>query len=280
AEHRQVDLPGADGHCGASCRPDTAGILAAAASGELGALVIGGVDVSDLPDPAAARAAVEAAPFVVSLELRAGEITDRADVVFPVAPVAEKSGTFLDWEGRERPFEAALRDTGAMPDLRILSALAEAMDIDLGLPDTQTARAELARLAEWGGAPAPAPDTRPAAPPKPVLGEAILAGWRMLLDRGRLQDGEPYLAGTARAPVVRLSAASADEIGARDGEPVTVATDRGEITLPLVIGDLPDRVVWLPLASPGSLVHEQLAAVPGDIVSIRAAVSGRQEAPQ
>ena len=36
----------------------------------------------------------------------------------------------------------------------------------------------------------------------------------MLLDAGRLQDGEPHLAGTARPPVARLSAATAAEIGA------------------------------------------------------------------
>ena len=46
----------------------------------------------------------------------------------------------------------------------------------------------------------------------------------MLLDAGRLQDGEPYLAGTARPPVVRLSAATAAEIGADDGDLVTVGT--------------------------------------------------------
>ncbi len=49
---------------------DTAGILAAAASGELGALLIGGVEPADLPDPDAALAAIDTASFVVSLELR------------------------------------------------------------------------------------------------------------------------------------------------------------------------------------------------------------------
>ena len=49
---------------------DTSQILAAAAEGDIDALVIAGVDLDDLPDPAAARAALEATPFVVSLELR------------------------------------------------------------------------------------------------------------------------------------------------------------------------------------------------------------------
>ena len=96
----------------------------------------------------------------------------------------------------------------------------------------------------------------------------MLAGWRMLLDAGRLQDGEPHLAGTARPPVARLSAATAAEIGAADGDLVTVSTERGEITLPLAITDMPDRIVWLPLNSPGSAVHRQLGVTAGAVVSI------------
>ena len=125
---------------------DTAGILEAAARGSLGALIVGGVDLDDLPDPAAARAAIDAAGFVVSLELRRTDVTDAADVVFPVAAAVEKAGTFLDWEGRSRPFEASLTDTGQLLDLEVLDALADALDVHLGLPDVRTARAELEAL--------------------------------------------------------------------------------------------------------------------------------------
>ncbi|MDY6996593.1 MAG: molybdopterin dinucleotide binding domain-containing protein, partial [Actinomycetota bacterium] len=99
-------------------------------------------------------------------------------------------------------------------------------------------------------------------------GQAVLAGWRMLLDAGRLQDGEPHLAGTARAPVARLSAATAAEIGVDDGDPVTVRTDRGAVTLPLEVTDMDDRVVWLPLNSPGCAVHPALGVTVGQLVSI------------
>ena len=108
----------------------------------------------------------------------------------------------------------------------------------------------------------------PSQPDKPGAGQAVLAGWRMLLDDGRLQDGEPHLAGTAREPVARLSAATAAEIGAADGDLVTVSTERGEITLPLLITDMPDGTVWLPLNSPGSAVHRQLGVTTGAVVSI------------
>ena len=135
---------------------DTAGILAAAAGGELGALLIGGVEPADLPDPDAALAAIEAVPFVVSLELRESAVTDLADVVFPIAPVVEKAGSFVNWEGRIRPFQPSL-PSNATPDLRVLYTLADEIGVDLGLPDAAAAGEELAKLGWWGG-------TRPSAP--------------------------------------------------------------------------------------------------------------------
>lgn len=254
---------------------DTDGILYAAT--ELGALVVGGVELADLPDPAAALAAVRAAPFVVSLELRRSEVTDCADVVFPVASAMEKAGTFLTWEGRPRAFAAALgestvrRTAAPLSDQRVLHTLAAEMGTPLGLPDATAARAELAGLGAWNGSPAPAPAHLPHPVTRPGPGTAVLAGWRQLLDAGRMQDGEPNLAGTAHPAVLRLSAATAAEIGAADGEPVTVATEHGALTLPLVITEMPDRVVWVPLHAPGHPVHAALATHPGGVVQLRRA---------
>jgi NADH-quinone oxidoreductase subunit G len=107
-----------------------------------------------------------------------------------------------------------------------------------------------------------------AAPPAPAAGEAVLAGWRLLLDSGRLQDGEPHLAGTASPTVARLSPATAREAGLADGDLLTVSSARGAITAPLVVTEMPDRVVWLPLNSPGSQVHRQLGVTAGAVVSI------------
>jgi len=254
------DLPGEPGR-------DTAAILAAAASGDLDALLVGGVEPADLADPHAALPAIGAAGFVVSLELRESAVTALADVVFPVAPVAEKSGSFLDWEGRLRPFDAALT-SNATPDLRVLAALADELRVDLGMRTAAEARDEMLRLGVWDGVRPPMPGLPAPAAPRAEHGEAVLAGWRMLLDNGRLQDGEPYLAGTARPPVARLSAATAIDIGAPDT--VTVSTSRGSVTLPLEIVDMADGVVWLPVNSPGSVVHRDLGVGPGAVVRIEA----------
>jgi NADH-quinone oxidoreductase subunit G len=256
------ELPAADGR-------DADGILAAAADGTVGALLIGGLEADDFADPDAVLAALDAAGFVVSLELRQSAVTERADVVFPIAPAAEKSGTYVNWEGRQRSFSAAL-PAAATPDLRVLDTLADEMGIDLGLPTVEAARAELNALGVWDGTHSAAPNVAAAAAPKPAAAQAVLAGWRMLLDAGRLQDGEPHLAGTARTPVVRLSAGTADAIGAGDGDKVTVSTARGAITLPLTTTEMPDHVVWLPLNSPGSAVHRTLGVTAGATVNIRA----------
>ena len=256
------ELPSAPGR-------DADAILAAATDGTLGALLVGGIEPDDFADPAAVLAALDAAGFVVSLELRHSAVTERADVVFPIAPAAEKSGTYVNWEGRHRTFAAAL-PPAATPDLRVLDTLADEVGIDLGFPTVEAAHAELTALGSWDGTPGATPTEAAAATPTPGAGEAVLAGWRMLLDDGRLQNGEPHLAGTARTPVVRLSAATAEATGAAEGDDVTVSTARGAITLPLAITEMPDRVVWLPLNSPGSAVHRQLGVTPGAVVKIGA----------
>jgi NADH-quinone oxidoreductase subunit G len=248
---------------------DAEAILRAAAAGEI-ALVVGAVDVTDFVDPQLALDALENAPFVVSLELRESFATDRADVVFPVAPAVEKAGSYLDWEGRVRVFDATLEQTGALPDARVLDWLAEAMGGSLGTASPRAVQAEIQQLGAWAGARPAAPDVD--APPAavPAEGTAVLATWHLLLDDGRLQDDEPYLAGTRRAPVAVLGETTAKEAGVTPGGTVTVSTERGSITLPVVVTDVPDRVVWLPTKSPGSHVHEMLGVTSGAQVRLTA----------
>ncbi len=258
---------------------DTGQILAAAAAGEIGALLIAGVDPADLPDPTAALEAFGATPFVVSLEQRVSAVTDRADVVLPVAPVAEKAGTFVNWEGRPGSFGPALPVPEARTDLQVLGAVADEMDVHLGLPDAAAAQRELDALVPAvvdmaPSAAVPAADagrtSRPARPPQGP-GQVSLATWHNLLDAGRMQDGEPNLAGTARAAVAVMSAATAEQAGVGDGGKVTVATERGAITVPAQVADMPDRVVWLPTNSAGCAVRAGLGAGHGSPVTLRSA---------
>ncbi|WP_055610921.1 NADH-quinone oxidoreductase subunit G [Streptomyces phaeochromogenes] len=252
---------------------DTGQIVEAAATGELSALVVAGVEVADLPDPARAREALSAVGFLVSLELRPSEVTGLADVVFPVAAVAEKAGTFLNWEGRVRLFESALKPEQmtrrvSPTDGRVLQMLADAMDVHLGLPDLRTARVELDSLGTWDGARATEPVETAAVLPRPAAGEAVLAGHRLLLDQGRLQEGDEALAGTRHAAHARVSAATAAEAGVKNGDLLAVTGPSGVVELPLQITEMPDRVVWLPLNSAGGGVASDTGALPGALVRI------------
>ncbi|HWB34428.1 MAG TPA: NADH-quinone oxidoreductase subunit G [Rugosimonospora sp.] len=254
-----------------SSRPgrDTDQILAAARSGELGALIVAGVDPSDLADPRGADEALDKVGFLVSVEQRMTAVARRADVVFPVAPVVEKAGSFIDWEGRLRTFERVL-DTPAMSDARVLDTLAKEFGVELGCGDTFLIREELGKLPATRAPKAAGPATPAGVAAQPGDGEAVLASWHHLVDLGSLLDGDQALAGTARPPVARLSKATAARLGVAEGEAVTVGTARGAITLPAALTDLPDGVVWVPTNSPGSTLRRTLGVGEGAVVRLTA----------
>ncbi|HIW61949.1 MAG TPA: NADH-quinone oxidoreductase subunit G [Candidatus Stackebrandtia excrementipullorum] len=248
---------------------DTSGILQAASDGEITGLLVAGVDPFDLADPAAAEAALYEVPFIVSIEQRHTAVTRRAQVVFPIATAQEKGGAYLNWEGRLRTFEASL-DSPLLSDFEVLQAVSELMDADLGFDNLRAVRGELAGVPTPEGRMA-APLVSAATPATAGAGQAVLATWRHLLDSGTLQDNNTHLAGTARTPVARLSAATAKAHALVDGAAVKVSSAIGGITLPVAItAAMPDNVVWLPTNSPGSGVHRGLGVIAGDVVSIAA----------
>ena len=122
-----------------------------------------------------------------------------------------------------------------------------------------------------------------------VLDVRLARSWRQLLDSGRMQDGEPALAGHGPA-VARMSPVTAAEAGAADADKVTVTTtDRGSVTVPVEVIPMADHVVWLPAAGlprhqaeiapypgdaepaarPGPTIWAQLGAGHGDTVTLR-----------
>jgi NADH-quinone oxidoreductase subunit G len=262
---------------------DTDAILGAAAAGQLSGLLIGGVDPNDLANPKLAMEALAAAGFVVSLEVRSSQVTPYADVVLPVAPTSEKAGSFLNWEGRIRPFDVALRGATSLSDHRVLTALAEEMDVSLGLPTAETAWAELNRL--LGTAPTDAPHSGiptasvPTAPVEaPGAGQAVLATWSELISTGRLQDGEDTLAETAKPARAILSPATAASLGIAAGDTVSVSTAAGVITVSAVLAPMADGVVWLPSNARGSDVRVALGVGHGALVGLSSGASAGSHA--
>ncbi|MEZ7898473.1 MAG: NADH-quinone oxidoreductase subunit G [Flaviflexus sp.] len=247
---------------------NTVGMLEQARAGQL-ALITAGVELADLP--AGAKEAFENAPVVISLEVRRSNITAQADVVFPVAPPVEKGGTFINWEGRERPFGQVLTST-ALTDRQVLAEIAEELGVDLGLPTLEAVHAEYRELVDWDGARIERPRVAAGETPAPGETEAVLSTWNLMIDDGRLQDFEPHLAGTAHRAIARISPATAEALGVGRDSKITVTGPAGSITVPVVLSHMPDRVVWLPKKSPACHVAD-LGAAPGGIVSLAAEVN-------
>ena len=238
-------------------------LLRAVTGGGIGALITGGVELADLPDQALGRAAIEAAAFVVALENHHSAITELADVVFPVAVVTEKSGTFMNWEGRPRPFAQTFKDALVMSDAIVLGMLARAMNVPIGASDVAGIRQELGSLGAWAGARAEEPNTTAG---QVVEAAYLVSTWRALIDNGVMQEGEPYLSATAHAVAATCSAVTVAALGAPEN--VTVTGPLGSVTLPLLIGDVLDGVVCLPLNSPGCALYLDLGVRAGQAVTI------------
>lgn len=255
-------LPEAHAHC-------TKNIVAKAAVESYDAVITGGVDYRDMPNPTEFLTALGNAEFVLALEVNRTVVTELADVVLPVAPVAEKNGTFINWEGRLRPFGQALASR-SLTDRDVLNRLAIELGHQLGLETLKTTHAEINQLMGYRGARTEKPTVAAEAVPAVSAGQAILATHKPMLDAGLLQAGAPELAGTARKPVARLAAETAASLGIFEGATLEVSTEKGAIKLPLVIADLPAGVVWLPQCSAGSFVNQTLGAKNGSVVNIAA----------
>ena len=242
-------------------------IFAAVNSGAIGALLVGGVDPLDGSNSQAALAALDAA-FVVCLEIAPSEVTMRADVVLPVAAITEKSGSFLNWEGRARSFDAAVHDSLNRSDLRILSMIAEEMGAPLKLSTVSAAAKEIASLGLWEGARASMKAVSADKAPTLSSDQFILNSWRRLLDLGTLQKGEENLAGTARQTIAVISAKRAQAMDVADGDLLKISSAQGSVTLAALVEDIHDDALWAPRNSRGSQLLINLGVGHGAVVTV------------
>ena len=177
-------------------------IVAAAAAGELRALVVGGVEVDDLARPGGAPVdALDTVGFLVSLEVRA-VCDDRAS--------RRRSPGRADRRARRAPSSTGragsgrssqVLDSRALSDVRVLAGIADELGPSARLPARVEARAEHDRARAVGrrSGPSLTPVAAPLSPPtadRPA--SARLSTWRMLIDDARAIDGEPYLLATGR----------------------------------------------------------------------------------
>jgi NADH-quinone oxidoreductase subunit G len=139
--------------------------------------------------------------------------------------------------------------------------LASAMDLQLN-GDTRALRKELNSLQPWSGSRANVNTHEFSAP----VG-TTLATWRLLIDSGVMQEGEPHLAATARPSVAVVSAGMFEQLG--QPELITVTGAKGSITLPVQVSEVSSESVWLPMNSPDSHIYSQLGCGYGEVVSVK-----------
>jgi NADH-quinone oxidoreductase subunit G len=245
----------------------TSQIVDAINAGQIGGLIVGGVDPLDGDNSAATLTALEKA-FVVSLEIAPSAVTERANVVLPVAAVTEKSGSFLNWEGRPRSFDAAVNDSLNRSDLRILSMIAEEIGTPLNLGTVTAAIKEIASIGKWEGARVSFNSISASAQPVMTADQALITSWRRLLDLGTLQQGEENLAGTARRTVAVISPKRAQGMGVVDGDLVKISTQQGSVTLSALVENIHDDAVWAPRNSRGSQLLVNLGVAHGAVVTV------------
>jgi NADH-quinone oxidoreductase subunit G len=94
-------------------------------------LVLGAEPELDCADPQAALAALQAAEFVVALSPFWHRAADYAQVLLPIAPFTETSGTFVSMEGRVQSFQGAVHPLGeTRPGWKVLRVLGNLLGLE------------------------------------------------------------------------------------------------------------------------------------------------------
>jgi len=107
----------------------------------------------DMHDSQQAMAAMHAADMVVALSAWKHHATDYADVLLPIAPFTETSGTFVNTEGRVQSFKGAVKPLGeARPAWKVLRVLGNLLDVSgFDYDSSEVVRDEALGTQEVGG---------------------------------------------------------------------------------------------------------------------------------
>jgi NADH-quinone oxidoreductase subunit G len=224
----------------------------------LGYLLFGIEPEHDCWDAGAAVRAVAEADFVVALCPWVSEaMKSRANVLLPVTPCMETSGTFVNAEGRWQSFTAATAPyAGSRPGWKVLRVLGNLLGLDgFDYTSSEEVRDELRRRLEGasvadqrGSGPVAAmPADRPALE---RIGDVAIHSADALVRRATaLQETPDALA----AATARLCAAQAAQSGVNGAASVRVTQDGRSITVPLMIDErVPAGCLWLPAGTPAA----------------------------
>jgi NADH-quinone oxidoreductase subunit G len=219
-------------------------------------MVLGAEPEFDCAHPVAARAALEAADFVVVLSpFRHG--TPYADVLLPVSPFTETAGTFVSCEGRVQRWSGVVKPFGearpAWKVLRVLGSLLGLPGFELEsiddvrtkfLPRDDELRAKLGNRTEVA-------ITAPVTAAKGferVADVPIYFADPLVRRAPSLQQSAD-----AKPPRARMNSITMQQIGVAEGAAIKVRQGRGEAVLPAAVdAAVPAGVVRIAAAHPST----------------------------
>jgi NADH-quinone oxidoreductase subunit G len=217
----------------------------------------------DCANPVAARAALEKADLVVVLsEFRTA--MRYADVLLPIAPFTETSGTFVNCEGRAQRFHGVAQPAGeSRPGWKVLRVLGTM----LGLPGFEFDSSDEVRDAVLGAAGdverklSNGTRVEIVAPAKPTGGVERVADIPIHF-ADPLVRRSPSLQATADAkpPKARLHQTMLDQLGLAEGAQIKIRQGRGEAVLATQVDPaVPPGVVRIAAAHPSTCGLEGLS---------------------
>jgi NADH-quinone oxidoreductase subunit G len=215
-----------------------------------GYLLFGVEAAHDCANPAQAVQALAAADFVVCAGAFACDVMmEHVDVLLPVSPFTETSGTFVNTEGRWQSFAGVATPAGdSRPGWKVMRVLGN----QLGLEGFEQQSSEEIRDALQQQLGTVALDNSQAA--GPVAQASVVDGLERVGDVAinavdALLRHAPALQATPDTEVaerLRLNAAQAEKSGIRDGYTVTVRQGDASATMDVEISErVPDGCLWI-----------------------------------
>jgi NADH-quinone oxidoreductase subunit G len=249
----------------AKARPLTGGLHAQAMFDEprRAYLVMHAEAEFDFANPVAARAALERAELVVAMSpFRHGSAY--ADVLLPISPFTETSGTFVNCEGRAQSFRGVVQPRGeTRPGWKVLRVLGSMLALpDFAFDTSEQVRDsvlpkdedEVARLLDNRTDVAITPAARAAAAIERVADVPIYFADPLVRRAGSLQQTRD-----AKPPRARVHRSLLDQLGLAEGAQLKIRQGRGEAVVNAVVDPtVPAGVVRLPAAHASTCALEGL----------------------
>ncbi|NSX17420.1 NADH-quinone oxidoreductase subunit G [Cupriavidus taiwanensis] len=212
----------------------------------------------DAADPRKALAALAQAGTVVVLSpFRSEAAMQYADVILPVTPFTETSGTFVNCEGKPQSFNGVVRALGeARPGWKVLRVLGNLLDVT-GF-DYETAESVRAEVLS-----APVDGQLDNATDAPIRVSAAASNGIERIADVPIYHADPIVrraeslqlsAAARRAMQIALPADLFASLGIQSGDPVRVTQGQGSVVLPAVLeATLPANTVRVPAATPAAM---------------------------